>query len=51
MQKIVYDGFTRGRSTVRMVKEIQQAYGVGRRRAELIARDQTAKLNGQIQQA
>lgn len=51
MQKIVYDGFTRGRSTARMVKEIQQAYGVGRRRAELIARDQTAKLNGQIQQA
>ncbi len=51
MQKIVYDGFTQGRSTARMVKEIQQAYGVGRRRAELIARDQTAKLNGQIQQA
>lgn len=51
MQKIVYDGFTQGRPTARMVKEIQQAYGVGRRRAELIARDQTAKLNGQIQQA
>ena len=51
MQTIVYDGFTRGRSTVRMVMEIQQTYGVGRRRAELIARDQTAKLSGQIQQA
>lgn len=51
MQTIVYDGFTRGRSTARMVKEIQQTYGVGRRRAELIARDQTAKLSGQIQQA
>lgn len=51
MQTIVYDGFTQGRSTARMVKEIQQTYGVGRRRAELIARDQTAKLSGQIQQA
>lgn len=51
MCDIVYDGFTRGKTTTRMVKEIQQTYGVSRRRAELIARDQTAKLNGQIQQA
>ncbi len=51
MRDIVYDGFTRGKTTTRMVKEIQQTYKVGRRRAELIARDQTAKLNGQIQQA
>ena len=51
MQKIVYDGFTKGKTTTQMVKEIQQAYGVSRRRAELIARDQTAKLNGRIQQA
>lgn len=51
MQKIVYDGFTHGKTTKQMVKEIQQAYGVSRRRAELIARDQTAKLNGRIQQA
>ncbi len=51
MQEIVYDGFSKGKTTTRMVKEIQQTYKVGRRRAELIARDQTAKLNGQIQQA
>ena len=51
MQEIVYKGFTRGRPTTQMVKDIQQTYQVGRRRAELIARDQTAKLNGQIQQA
>ncbi len=51
MQEIVYDGFTHGKTTKQMVKEIQRAYGVSRRRAELIARDQTAKLNGQIQQA
>lgn len=51
MKDIVYDGFTHGNTTTRIVKEIRNAYGVSRRRAELIARDQTAKLNGQIQQA
>lgn len=51
MKDIVYDGFTNGKTTTRMVKEIQRAYGISRRRAELIARDQTAKLNGQIQRA
>lgn len=51
MREIVYDGFTKGRTTTQMVKEIQQIYGISRRRARLIARDQTAKLNGQIQQA
>lgn len=51
MKDIVYDGFTNGKTTTRMVKEIQRAYGISRRRAELIARDQTAKLNGQIQKA
>lgn len=51
MRDIVYDGFTNGKTTTRIVKEIQKAYGVSRRRAELIARDQTAKLNGQIQKA
>lgn len=51
MKDIVYDGFTNGKTTTRMVKEIQRAYGISRKRAELIARDQTAKLNGQIQRA
>ena len=51
MRDIIYDGFTKGNTTTRMVKEIQQTYGISRRRAELIARDQTAKLNGQIQRA
>ena len=40
-----------GKTTTRIVKEIQKAYGVSKRRAELIARDQIAKLNGQIQRA
>lgn len=51
MKDIVYDGFANGKTTTRMVKEIRNVYGVSRRRAELIARDQTAKLNGQIQRA
>lgn len=51
MKDIVYDGFAAGKTTTRMVKEIQRAYSISRRRAELIARDQIAKLNGQIQRA
>lgn len=51
MKDIVYDGFANGRTTTQMVRDIQKAYGVSRRRARLIARDQTAKLNGQIQRA
>lgn len=51
MRKIVYDGFMKGKTTTDMVKELQKAYRITRRHAELIARDQTAKLNGQIQRA
>lgn len=51
MKDIVYDGFTNGRTTTQMIRDIQRVYGVSRRRARLIARDQTAKLNGQIQRA
>lgn len=50
MQDIVYDGYTNGRTTTDMVKDIQRVYGVSKRHAVLIARDQTAKLNGRIQQ-
>jgi SPP1 gp7 family putative phage head morphogenesis protein len=49
MQDIVYDGYVNGRTTTQMVKDIQRVYGVSKRHATLIARDQTAKLNGQIQ--
>lgn len=51
MRDIVYDGFANGKTTTRMTKDIQRVYGISRRRAEFIARDQTAKLNGQIQKA
>lgn len=51
MKDIVYDGFTSGKTTTRIVKDIRKVYGVTRRHARLLARDQTAKLNGQIQRA
>mgnify|MGYP000121183055 CR=1 FL=1 len=49
MKDIVYDGYTKGKTTTSMVKDIQRIYRVGLKHATLIARDQTAKLNGQIQ--
>ena len=51
MKDIVYDGFANGKTPTRMTKDIMRAYGVSKRRAQFIARDQIAKLNGQIQQA
>ena len=51
MREIVYQGFTDGKTTTSMIKEMQRTYGISKRRAALIARDQTSKLNGQIQQA
>lgn len=51
MRDIVYEGYTKGKTTTRIIKDIQRVYGASRRRAELIARDQTAKINGQIQKA
>ena len=51
MKDIVYDGFATGKTTTRIVRDIQRVYGISRRRARLIARDQTAKLNGKLQKA
>lgn len=48
MKDIVYDGYTNGRTTTRMVKDIQRVYRISKRHATLIARDQTAKLNRKV---
>lgn len=48
MRTAVLDGYMKGRTTGAIVKLIQKQYSIGRRRAQLIARDQIAKLNGQI---
>lgn len=50
MKDIVYDGYVNGRTTTKMVRDIQRVYNISKRHAVFIARDQTAKLNGQIQQ-
>ena len=39
-----------GKTTTAIVKQIQRTYSVDRRRAQLLARDQIAKLNGDITQ-
>lgn len=51
MKSIVEDGYKQGKSTTRMIKQIQNAYGTSKRHASLIARDQVAKLNSNIQKA
>ena len=51
MRDIVYDGYVNGRTTTDMMKDIRRVYAVNRRRAMFIARDQIAKLNGEIQRA
>jgi len=51
MQKIVLDGYMAGRTSTDIGREIQQAYGLNRNKAQFIARDQTAKLNAELAQA
>lgn len=51
MKDVVYEGYAKGKRTTDMAKEIQRAYSINKRHARFIARDQTAKLNGKIQQA
>ena len=50
MEQIVYEGWTNGVTTKDITEQIQHAYGISKAHARLIARDQTAKLNGQIAQ-
>lgn len=51
MKTIIQDGYKQGKSTTRMIKQIQSTYGTSKRHASLIARDQIAKLNSNIQKA
>ena len=50
MRGIVLEGYMNGETTTSIVKKIQKAYSIDRRHAQLLARDQIAKLNGQITQ-
>lgn len=48
MENIILDGFRNGRPTKSIMKEIQKIYSVSKGHARLIARDQIAKLNGEL---
>jgi len=51
MREIVYEAYNKGRTTTDLLKNIKTVFDVDKNRARLIARDQTAKINGQIQKA
>ena len=48
MKDIARKGFLEGKSTTSIMKEIHEAYGMSKRHARFIARDQMAKLNGEL---
>lgn len=50
MRQIVLEGYRNGKTTTAIVKQIQRTYSIDRRHAQLLARDQIAKLNGDITQ-
>jgi uncharacterized protein with gpF-like domain len=51
MRTIVEDGYRAGKSNTAIGKEIQEAYGVERSRAQFWARDQISKLNADMTKA
>lgn len=50
MKEIVLEGYKNGETTTSIVKKIQKRYSVDRRHAQLLVRDQIAKLNSNIAQ-
>jgi SPP1 gp7 family putative phage head morphogenesis protein len=48
VQNVALNGLQSGESTKSMREKIQSKFGVSERRAQLIARDQVSKLNGQL---
>lgn len=50
MREIVLSGYSAGETTTSIVKKLQRRYSIDRRHAQLLARDQIAKLNSQIAQ-
>lgn len=48
IRELTLEGFREGKTITTIVEEIQETYGADRRHAQLIARDQIAKLNSQI---
>lgn len=48
MKQIVFKSYIDGNTTTSIIKQIQKKYGMTKRHARFIARDQIAKLNGEI---
>lgn len=48
MKEIVKEGFTNGRTITDITKEVQRRYGINKRHARLIARDQLGKFYGRL---
>ena len=48
MKQTVFDGYVNGRTMTSIMQDIQREYGMSKRHARLIARDQMGKLNCQI---
>ena len=44
MKELVYESYMKGSTTTNIVREIQHQYGMSKRHAKLIARDQTCLL-------
>lgn len=51
VEEVVVRGLRRGTSSRSLAQQIRERTGVGERRAQLIARDQVSRLNGQINAA
>lgn len=48
MKRIVFKNYLEGNTTTSILQEIQNRYGMAKRRARLIARDQVGKLNSEV---
>jgi len=48
LEGVIFRGVSRGQSLADIQKDVQKTLGVTKRRAKLIARDQTASLNGEL---
>lgn len=48
IKELVYKQYMDGSSTTNIIKELQRQYGMDKRHAQLIARDQIGKLNAKI---
>ncbi len=48
VEKVITEGAREGRALADISRDLQERYGVSKSRADLIGRDQMAKLNGQV---